>query len=121
MVDQIGWDLVTPTGTVAEADIMALMDDPDFEQHENRAKELGFELFAKGASIGRAKNIRVRPRFDQWSATGTITIVDQSITKDALEDIMNVAGLLVGLCDWRPSSIQSPGMFGKFETKISKA
>ena len=53
---------------------------------------LGFELFAKGAKIGQSKHIRVRPRFNAWSASGTITVFD-----DSMEDRLRVTMVATGL------------------------
>ena len=41
------------------------------------AAEHGFMLYVKGAKIGQSKHVRVRPRFDRWSATGTINVIIQ--------------------------------------------
>lgn len=120
LVDQAGWTMENAGKTISEAEIKKLMDEKDFEEHEKKAAELGFELFTKCAKIGKAKHVRVRPRFENWKIAGSITILDESVTKSVLDDILIVAGLFVGLCDWRPGSVQSPGPFGKFTHKISK-
>jgi len=89
-----------------------------FKEHAEAAEDLGFTLFVKRAKIGTSKHIRVRPRFDQWSASGELIIIDDGINNRVLGDIFKIAGSLKGLGDWRPSAPQSPGPFGTFEAKI---
>lgn len=111
VVNELLWPL---TPTVAWPALVALKDEKDFAVHIARTAALGFTLWAKSARIGRAKHIRVRPRFDQWQATGTITVLDEAITKDILQSVLDMAGVYCGLGDWRPSSPSKPGPFGKF-------
>ena len=124
LIDQIAWDVETwgedgVVRTVSEKEIMALMNEPDFSKHEEAAEKMGFVLFPKSAKIMKAKNIRVRPRFNNWRISGTITVLDDSITQDVLDDILRVAGMFVGCGDWRPGSPMSPGSWGKFTHVIS--
>jgi hypothetical protein len=80
-------------------------------------KALGFSLYLKRARIGQSKHIRVRPRFESWSATGELVVVDDQITEAVLTDILEVAGKYKGLGDWRPSS-KTPGTFGMFNASL---
>jgi hypothetical protein len=77
-------------------------------------------LFVKRARIGNAKHVRVRPRFDSWSVSGTLTVLDDSITTDVLERILTHAGAYAGVGDWRPSSPKSPGPFGRFTSTVKE-
>ena len=119
LVDQIGWPIETPLGFVPWDCVEMLVDEPDFKVHLETAVELGFELFVKPAKIGRAKHIRVRPRFDTWSATGTVTILDDDISEAILRTILTQSGSYVGIGDWRPGSIAS-GQFGRFVATVEK-
>ncbi len=89
-----------------------------FSEQAAAVKALGFRLYAKRAAIGQAKHVRVRPRFDLWSFSGTFTVADEQVTKDILDKIWNIAGLYKGIGDWRPGARQSPGPYGRFTTKI---
>lgn len=91
----------------------------NFRAHVTLAESLGFKLFVKRAKIGAAKHVRVRPRFDRWTASGTLEVLDDRITPDILEKIFQQAGR-IGLGDWRPGSPQSPGPFGMFTSKLKK-
>jgi len=96
-----------------------LIEEEDYEEHKKRVEKLGFMLFEKRARVGQSKHIRVRPRFDQWEADGTITVFDdQVISGDALRLILESAGSMCGLGDWRPSSPKSPGPFGRFRVEV---
>jgi hypothetical protein len=114
LINEIGWPLMVGGAVVPFAPIAALEKESEFAKHEDMAKSMGFELFAKRAKIGTRKHVRVRPRFDKWSASGTITVLDASITSAVLDQILTHAGFFCGICDWRPSSPMAPGQFGRF-------
>jgi hypothetical protein len=78
----------------------------------------GFSLFVKRARIGSSKHVRVRPRFDVWTASGTITVLDDTLTPAVMQALLDVSGRLVGLGDWRPSSPAS-GRYGIFTAELS--
>ena len=78
---------------------------------------MGFSLFVKRAKIGNAKHIRVRPRFENWSCTGDITILDSQISKEILQSILDICGQYKGLGDWRPGA-KTPGPFGMFKATV---
>jgi hypothetical protein len=120
IVDQTSWPLMVNGREIPADKINALKTEMDFEVHKATAFELGFELFCKRAKIGQNKHIRVRPRFFNWSCTGTITVIDPKITKETVIRIFTEAGLYSGLCDWRPSSPKSPGSFGKFTAEVEE-
>jgi len=119
IVNESSWPIYGTKGTVSQDDVQQLMDIPDFEAHKDTAEDLGFMLFVKRAKIGQSKHVRVRPRFDTWQASGSITVLnDDIISKEALKLILDTAGMYAGMCDWRPSSPRSPGAFGKFTAEI---
>ncbi len=120
VVDQSAWPIIVNGKDVPYAPLKALIDEPEFSLHETQATESGFSLFVKRAKIGQAKHIRVRPRFDSWSCSGTITVFDEMITTDVLKNILVFAGTYAGLGDWRPSSPKSPGPFGKFSAEVKQ-
>jgi hypothetical protein len=118
IVNEIGWPIVIDSKTVLQKEIESIVDEEDFDIHSQFAKDHGFELFVKRAKIGQSKHIRVRPRFDKWSATGTITVLEKSL-EGSLSMIFEQGGGIVGIGDWRPGS-GSPGHFGMFDTTIKK-
>lgn len=119
VVDQSSWPLLVDGNLISYAPIKELIDEPEFSRHEEVAVDLGFELFVKRAKIGQAKHIRVRPRFDIWECSGTVTVLDDEITKSVLQSILTFAGVYCGLGDWRPSS-RTPGSFGRFTCDVNE-
>lgn len=121
IIDQLAWPVVTKDGRVIPwSQIAPLIEKPDYAMHEDRAKELGFELFAKSVVVGQSKHVRVRPRFDSWSAAGTLTVTEEQITPDVLKNILATAGKCSGLGDWRPSSKMAPGPYGRFLANVKE-
>ena len=120
LINEADWPLLVKGNLVKWSDILALGDDEDFENHKALAISLGFELFEKRAKIGNSKHIRVRPRFQEWQCSGTVTLLDDTITKEILQEILTQAGRFAGLGDWRPSSPKSPGPFGVFTATVEE-
>jgi len=120
IVNEMLWPLTIGGAAVAWSDLASLRDESDYEKHEATAQSLGFELFAKGAKVGQSKHIRVRPRFNQWESSGTITVLDESISEDVLRLILDMAGIYCGLGDWRPSSPSKPGPWGRFKADVRR-
>lgn len=121
VVDQGSWPIIVNGGKpISVKAIRGLLDEDDFSKHEETVKAHGFELFVKRAKIGQAKHVRVRPRFDNWSCEGSVTVLDDMITTDVLKNIITFAGVYAGIGDWRPSSPKSPGPFGKFNAEVKE-
>ena len=102
------------------APISALLDEDVFEAHVEAVREMGFDLLVKRAKVGTSKHIRVRPMFGKWAVITTLMVVDPKeygITQEVLQKILNKAGSLCGLGDWRPSS-RTPGQFGRFKATV---
>lgn len=120
MLDQQQFEITINDNPIKVKDIKHLIGDLDFNHHLDTAESKGFELLVKRAKIGRAKHVRVRPMFREWIATGSLTILDEELSglsQSILQTILNQAGALCGLCDWRPSS-PSSGTFGRFKPHI---
>jgi hypothetical protein len=89
-----------------------------FSEHRKQAQALGFDLDVRRAKVGATKHVRVRPRFDEWSATGAFSVVDDgNLPHESIEELWHIAGSAVGLMEWRPSAIK-PGPYGKFNADI---
>ncbi len=117
--NEIGWPLIIAGKTIASAPLFDLTTEDDFEKHEKAARDRGFFLFVKRARVGTSKHVRVRPRFEKWECTGTLTVVDPQITTQMLQTILTFAGNFCGLGDWRPSS-PTPGQFGRFTATVKE-
>ncbi len=102
------------------APISALLDEDVFAAHVEAVQEMGFDLLVKRAKVGTSKHIRVRPMFEKWAVITSLMVVDpkeSGITREVLQKILNKAGSLCGLGDWRPSS-RTPGQFGRFKATV---
>lgn len=102
------------------APISALLDEDDFASHVEAVQEMGFDLLVKRAKVGTSKHIRVRPMFGKWAVITSLMVVDpkeSGLTREVLQKILNKAGSLCGLGDWRPSS-RTPGQFGRFSATV---
>jgi hypothetical protein len=120
LIDSESWPILVDGQPIHWAPIRDFQNEEDFSKHEQLANALGFELFTKRAKIGTSKHVRVRPRFRNWSMTGTVTIMDETITQPRLEEIFQQAGRYVGCGDWRPASPKSPGPFGLFTATVER-
>ena len=122
MIDQPHWALRVNGQTIPMDRIRSLHEtnEMDFQIHQRTAQELGFSLLVKRAAIGRAKHVRVRPIFRDWSAQGTVTVLDDQITEKSLRDIFERSGMYKGLGDWRPGG-KTPGPYGRFKAVIKAA
>lgn len=120
LINEILWEIVTNEGqTIDPSFIDKLELEMDFDKHLIAVQNAGFNLLVKRAKIGQNKHVRVRPIFETgWSIEGELCIVDDKITDDFLEIILNQAGSYVGLCDWRPGSPKSPGSYGMFSVEM---
>lgn len=114
------WPLLIGGKPVPIKKLLALNGEPSFAKHKAAAQEHGFTLFVKRAKIGAAKHVRVRPRFDSWSVTGTFAVWDDQITQSVLQDILDYSGNYKGLGDWRPGC-RTPGPHGMFTAEVTAA
>jgi len=103
--------------------LMELEGEDDFAEHLRVVEDMGFELLVKRAKVGTSKHIRVRPMFRSWTLVTTLLVPDpkeSGITRGVLQKILDKAGSLCGLGDWRPSS-RTPGQFGRFKATVEPA
>ena len=120
IVNEFLWPIKIAGDVIPWAEVAKLREEEVFSVHEKTCSDMGFILWPKPASVGRAKHIRVRPRFSNWTIEGTVTIFDTAITEQVFTDIITNAGAYCGLGDWRPGG-KTPGPFGKFiPTKIEE-
>lgn len=122
MLDQQQFDLYIGGNKVPIKPVYDLVGNNNFSEHLELAESLGFELLVKRAKIGNSKHVRVRPMFREWTVKGSLTVLDSEmsgLTENILKIVLNQAGAVVGLCDWRPSS-KSSGTFGKFVPTVKR-
>lgn len=116
------YPLLVKGGPISLDKVLSLKDRP-FSEQAAAAQKLGFKLYTKRAAVGKAKHVRVRPRFDEWSVKGQLQVHDPVITPSALTKILEATGRTAGLCDWRPGAEfpRKPGPYGTFTAKVKPA
>lgn len=112
------WPIYVGGKTISVEDIRTAAAETDFSKHMQYAEALGFRLDVRRARVGESKHIRVRPRFDNWTANGSILVKDDAIKPQVLQNIFEIAGTEKGLMDWRLGG-KTPGPFGTFSATIS--
>jgi len=100
--------------------VHTLKDVGEFGKHKKTVDAMGFRLDIRRACVGQSKHVRVRPRFDEWAASGVVEVTDERIDAVVLNDLFTQAGRC-GLGDWRPSAPKKPGVFGMFSHTLKKA
>jgi hypothetical protein len=118
-IDQEFLPLLVDGKEIPVEPIFALKEEVSYAAHVAAVKKMGFELFKKRATIGKAKHIRVRPRFERWSVEGTLEVTAREVTAEILDALLFEAGR-VGIGDWRPGG-KTPGRFGMFDAEVKKA
>jgi hypothetical protein len=61
--------------------------------------------------IGKAGILRARPRIEKWAAVVPFEIDTEMISPELVEELLDLAGRLVGVGDYRP---EKSGPFGRF-------
>jgi len=118
LVNEIQWPILVSGREIPWGPLSKLDGELDFSVHKKIVEDLSFSLFVKPAKIGQNKHIRVRPRFSNWTVSGTVSVFDEMITEQILKTIFDAAGRYIGLSDWRPKSPKSPGQFGLFTSEV---
>ena len=120
IIDQILLPVTVDGNPVPWKPIEKLIGVMDFEKHKEVAEKLGFKLFVKRAPVNKnAKHIRVRPKFNTWTVTGSFMVSEDLLTTEVLKQIFTYAGNYIGLCDWRPGA-KTPGPFGRFTSELKQ-
>jgi hypothetical protein len=70
--------------------------------------------FKKIVNVQGSKIVRTRVRVNDWRFVATCGLETSICDMDMLQELLNIAGRIIGLCDWRPSS-GTPGSYGKFQ------
>lgn len=77
---------------------------------EKLKKDMRF-MDVRSVKVQRAKLMRCRPIFNDWSFSCEVAYDESQINDDDMVNVANDAGRLIGLLDYRPR-------FGRFEVEI---
>lgn len=91
--------------TLEESDIMLL---------DREGKPAAWEVdMRRGVNPNGNEAVAVvRPRFDEWTMTFHLNIVDEQVPESKIRDLVDIAGRSIGLGDFRPAR---KGTFGRFK------
>ena len=82
-------------------------------------KEDRSSWFKKIVNVQGSKIVRTRVLLPNWKFVATCELEEEICDKVMLEDLLRIAGRLIGLGDWRPSS-GTPGPYGKFVADLEE-
>lgn len=119
--DRLDYDLLVNGKAIAKTSCIEVSG--EFGEHATAVRDLGFRLHVKPCTVGKAKHVRVRPQFSNWSLSGSFEIEDDDaniLNLSSLRELFSVAGRLSGLMDWRPSSPTKPGQYGRFTAEVER-
>jgi hypothetical protein len=74
-----------------------------------------YDAIDKRSAVNRnikARVIVLRPKWTNWEASFTLDVHEDSITTEAIKQLLTYAGAYVGIGSFRPTN---NGMFGRFE------
>ena len=86
----------------------------DEEQMQSALDELyegGEHHLTAGVKVGQAKVMRTRPKLAEWSASTVIEFDETQVTLSDVTEIIEDAGRMVGVGDWRPK-------YGRFDATV---
>ena len=95
-------------GLVVESDCIFHYDPALGDTPEDVAKNA---MFTVPVVVSRAKTLRSRPKFDQWSAEFTLDCDDTLISEEKVLTWLDIGGRQIGVGDWRP---EKSGHYGRF-------
>lgn len=72
------------------------------ELWETGSSESGGHVFRCGCKVAQSTVMRTRPIFPEWTCVAHFEIVDDLVSEKDLMGWLEVAGIQVGTCDWRP-------------------
>lgn len=70
-----------------------------------------YEVDSRPVVVQRARIMRYRPRLDNWELSFQLRLHDDQLPTSVIKEVLDYAGLYVGIGDYRPSR---KGKYGKF-------
>ena len=91
---------------------IAIMGDIRIGQSPDDCRCQVINAHADGKRTSGSRVTRRLPTFDEWEATFEVSILDNLINKDIFHDVVEAAGLFVGIGQFRP---ENGGINGRWE------
>lgn len=93
-------------GKVVQAGVIVpedtLLHFPDEAKSPTKLWEMEKYTLRASCRVNSARVIRSRPIFDEWSLTFAAMIDGDVVNPKQVDEFVELAGKVVGLCDWRP-------------------
>lgn len=74
-----------------------------------------YEINSVRVVVGKAGVIRCRPEMDPWGCELPLEIDDDFVTREQVLGLLNIAGKVAGVGDWRPNR---KGSYGRFRAEL---
>ena len=78
---------------------------------------LGVSIRQDAVTVGMGKDLRYRPLIHNWSAEFDLEYHPDQVTLEGILNLINTAGSLNGIGEWRPSSPKACGNWGRFSVE----
>lgn len=76
----------------------------------------GYEVHTCRAVVNKAGIIRARPMFRNWSCKLPLEVDTEILPEiDIITQLLNIAGKIIGVMDWRPEKL---GIYGRFTAEL---
>jgi len=66
----------------------------------------------------RVADLRYRGEFQDWSCEFVVEYDADIIAPETIINLINRAGRIAGICEWRPNAQDNPGTFGCYEVDV---
>jgi hypothetical protein len=103
------------TWTAKFASGIAIFEDISLSIHENDVDFIDIYANADGIRGSGKRVMRRFPIIPSWKSTFEVQILDEIITKDVFEEIFEIAGLYIGIGQYRPQNTGTSGRFKLIE------
>lgn len=99
--------------------------EPEFAILDGKGKPAkAYEIDKRRVMIGKNGVMRCRPRFDQWRCRLALEIDRDFVPNlDIITEILNIAGRIVGIGEYRPDTSKGKsgvGSFGRYKAELAK-
>ena len=96
---------------------LAVVNDIDLEQRPEDCRRQKINANSDGIRGSGKRVTRSFPTFDDWEVTFDVMVFDPIITEDIFTEVLNAAGLFVGIGQFRPENLGTNGRWEVIQIK----
>lgn len=97
------------------AGYFVVSDKPTLTDPSNNKPLVNYQIDSRRAIVNKQGIVRCRPLFEKWGATIVAEVDEDFVTVDQIIELLNIAGKVSGVGDYRP---QCKGKFGRFTAEL---